>query len=523
MDVLCNRVYRGLLSRHAGVLRFNVYTFVSKGPMHGEFTRYNPRTSVIVNNNDGGLTRHNVTSTTYQVVSGPLRHLLIVKISRRTRMNCSVFSLLTLVRERTTMGLVERTPFTRDLFRSATLNVNAVGSNRIKMFVVILTARLHCFVNRGITFFRVAMDLGSPSDLAPFLLKRRLFKGLPFILFSRTINHASGNLNKAMILLRLRSFNVKVCLNRVRGVIGIHSPRKMSTLHIITRRTCALVLLYRLRRSTILYVINILVLISGRVTRLLTVTYRRIKGITRGSVNVSRRVIRVRYSNLPTALPMTTMSVPCNERLYNGVTLMHLLINYMSQEERRIILHVKSTYLRATKLVNLLIGPRLFSSKAGRTLTIHQVMGNRLQHGTSVKHLNAGGAKGGQVRHARPGRSYALLTRLPNGALLRFANDFINRDRYRSVPKVMAILRRVNCLVDRRAHLSKANANSSRQETVAMRRHHALTFVGFFSVIKRGVCLLGLCSQTGVRRDLSGSRRLNPVSYCVFERVGWGV
>lgn len=79
--------------------------------------------------------------------------------------------------------------------------------------------------------------------------------------------------------------------------------------------------------------------------------------------------------------------------------------------------------------------------------------------------------------------AYPLRACLANGALLRLAHHLVNGDRYGSIPQIMAILGRVNGFVDRCTHLSQANANCCRQESIIVDRYDALALVRLLCVV----------------------------------------
>ncbi len=107
MYITYNVVFRGAICRLNGDLRFHDYQLVSFQLVAISFDRCHGRQDVeVLVNGVGRSARDDVASSAHEHVCRATRHLLIKQVSRRPRVNGRVLSLLTLMRQRSTVCLV---------------------------------------------------------------------------------------------------------------------------------------------------------------------------------------------------------------------------------------------------------------------------------------------------------------------------------------------------------------------------------------------------------------------------------
>ncbi len=166
-----------------------------------------------------------------------------------------------------------------------------------------------CLLDRTRDLLAIKRTIRGEGPITRETIKRGIFKGLIVVFDSGQIHHLRSVLNQAMILLRFRCVTINRFQARARCVIGLHPARQVSALHVITRRTSVTMTHRRFRRCVILCDINVLVLVSRRVTRPVLVPLGRLEVLARRFKYMGRWVIRVRDIDLATARAMIRMSV----------------------------------------------------------------------------------------------------------------------------------------------------------------------------------------------------------------------
>ncbi len=91
--------------------------------------------------------------------------------------------------------------------------------------------------------------------------------------------------------------------------------------------------------------------------------------------------------------------------------------------------------------------------------------------------LRAWSSKGCKVRHPRPWAANAFIPSRGISAFFRFPYHLVNGHRYRGAPERRSLFRGIDCLMNRCAHLSQANANCRRDQTATVNGDYALAFV----------------------------------------------
>lgn len=118
-------------------------------------------------------------------------------------------------------------------------------------------------------------------------------------------------------------------------------------------------------------------------------------------------------------------------------------------------------------------------------------MSNGIVVRASVLDFDARGAKRSTVRNARVRVLNRIVTRRFSSAFLRLPYHLVNGNGDRSTPELRALTRRVDGLVNGRAHFTQAYANGRRQESIGVLCHDALHVVRIIRWVRWSVFTKG--------------------------------